>query len=222
MFPSSEVFATLPPGTAKEISFAWLFYLVKTPDATVLIDTGFRDEALAKRFGITFVDPVAVLKKAGFAPESITDIIITHAHFDHIGSVDAFPNARIHIHTGAYKSFLDAPSMPHIASFLRENRNVFQFDSIYKLGYSITVYPVEGHAYGSCSVEILLPSGRIVLTGDEAYVDENVNQAIPVGSSVNPQANMEFLVQTKKSGVRFFTFHSPNVVGPGRTWKLIE
>ena len=31
------------------------------------------------------------------APEAITDIVLTHCHFDHMGSIAEFPNAHIHI-----------------------------------------------------------------------------------------------------------------------------
>ena len=53
-----------------------------------------------------FIDPVKILKDNNITPESITDIIITHAHFDHIENIHRFPNARIIISLEEYNFFL--------------------------------------------------------------------------------------------------------------------
>jgi len=72
--------------------------LIKKDDRAILVDTGegFYDDENAGRL-------LYSLNAAGFTPESVTDILITHAHRDHIGGILSkngdfiFPNARYYI-----------------------------------------------------------------------------------------------------------------------------
>jgi glyoxylase-like metal-dependent hydrolase (beta-lactamase superfamily II) len=68
-------------------------FLVNTGDKLVLIDTG-----AANLFGPTLGNLVASLKAAGYQPEQVDEVYITHMHADHVGGLmagdqRAFPNA---------------------------------------------------------------------------------------------------------------------------------
>ena len=70
-------------------------YLVNTGTKLVLIDTG-----AAGLFGPTLGNLVANLKAAGYQPEQVDEIYITHMHADHVGGLMAgdklaFPNATV-------------------------------------------------------------------------------------------------------------------------------
>jgi glyoxylase-like metal-dependent hydrolase (beta-lactamase superfamily II) len=76
--------------------FSWQFWLVKNEERIVLVDTGFMGEALRRKWGIgNYVEPQELLKEIDIRPEQVTDIILTHAHWDHIGGIKKFPQARI-------------------------------------------------------------------------------------------------------------------------------
>ena len=47
-----------------------------------------------------------------FAPEAISDIFVTHAHFDHMGSIAEFPNAQIYIQKSELLSWYEAIALP--------------------------------------------------------------------------------------------------------------
>jgi glyoxylase-like metal-dependent hydrolase (beta-lactamase superfamily II) len=71
-------------------------YLINTGAKLVLVDTGAAD-----KFGPTLGKLQANLKAAGYQPEQVDEILITHMHGDHVGGlvVDgkvAFPNATVH------------------------------------------------------------------------------------------------------------------------------
>lgn len=72
--------------------------LVKTRDSLILVDTG---EGLPNKQNAGKL--LESLSKAGFSADAITDIIITHAHQDHIGGILSendefvFPNAKYFI-----------------------------------------------------------------------------------------------------------------------------
>ena len=71
-------------------------YLVNTGTKLVLVDAG-----AGTLFGPTLGKLVASLKAAGYAPEQVDDIFVTHMHPDHVGGLSAdgqrvFPNATLH------------------------------------------------------------------------------------------------------------------------------
>lgn len=71
--------------------------VIKSADKTILIDTG-----CGANFGQASGWLTGNLVKAGIAPEEITDVVITHAHPDHIGGISngnklIFPNAKVYL-----------------------------------------------------------------------------------------------------------------------------
>src|ERR1700761_2729008 len=77
---------------------AWIFWLIRGKGHTILFDTGFHRSTLARRFTVQdYLRPDQALLATGVKPQEITDVILSHAHFDHMGSIDLFPNATIWI-----------------------------------------------------------------------------------------------------------------------------
>jgi glyoxylase-like metal-dependent hydrolase (beta-lactamase superfamily II) len=79
----------------------------------VLIDTGFMQgegsSGFAGKFGIpTWISPVRMIEEAGLTAAAITDIFVTHAHFDHMGSIGEFPTARLHIQKSELLTWYEA------------------------------------------------------------------------------------------------------------------
>jgi len=63
-----------------------------------VIDTGYTQEH-ATRLGRTFIcNPVDMLHEIGIDPESATDVVLTHLHYDHAGNIGRFPAATFHFH----------------------------------------------------------------------------------------------------------------------------
>ena len=59
-----------------------------------------------------WVSPVRLLGEFGVAATEVTDIVLTHCHFDHMGSVAEFPNAMIHIQKSELLSWYEAFALP--------------------------------------------------------------------------------------------------------------
>ncbi|MBN1525498.1 MAG: MBL fold metallo-hydrolase [Spirochaetales bacterium] len=219
-FSTKELFAE--PEEIKNVPFHWLFYLIISPEKKILVDTGFYQEQFRNLFGISLENPDAILTRMGYPPKSITDVILTHGHFDHIGGVVKYPEARIHITKKAFNVIQSQKQLPEVRRFLKESQHVTQYDGSYALDENIFIQEIGGHSPGSCVVYINLDGEKILLTGDEAYVDENIIDKKPVGSAVDPAANKRFIEQAAESKIRFFTFHSPNVVKGEESWREIK
>ncbi len=114
-------------------SWAMRCLLIDTGDRKILVDNGMGDKQDAKFFGHYFPhgeDSVASsLAKHGFTHADITDVFLTHLHFDHCGGsivrdddklVPAFPNATYWSNKAHWNSATE-PNEREKASFLKEN-----------------------------------------------------------------------------------------------------
>lgn len=107
----------IPADELNRIEMSLRVMLIQTANRNILVDTGIGDyhgEKFDSRFGIKGEkNPlIAQLKKFhGLNPEDITDLIVTHLHFDHVGGLGhdnpehmlLFPKATLHIHRQHYE-----------------------------------------------------------------------------------------------------------------------
>ena len=209
------------------LEFHWLFYLLRTDARIMLIDCGFSDPVMARRFGVRLQDPVELLERIGVQPEAVTDIVATHAHFDHIGNIDRFPNATLWIHANAWQSFMNGPFSVPLAAAMKKKVKLSLFTTAIKPLPFMEVIPAEGHAPGSCYIRLSLQDRTIILTGDEAYLPENWQKLRGVGTFVDPAKNMvalrEFKALAAQPGTSIFTFHDPGIIPEGspQAWRQL-
>ena len=123
-----------PPDENNMCTWAMRCLLIEDGNQKILIDTGMgnkQDDKFRSHFephGNT--DLVHNLKAAGFEKEEITDVILTHLHFDHCGGAvikdqngdysSTFPNAKYRTNEKHWNWAID-PNMREKASFLKEN-----------------------------------------------------------------------------------------------------
>ena len=109
--------------------------LVETGDRLMLIDTGIGDKQDARFLGFYHLHGEASLlgsiRQAGFSPDDVTDVLLTHLHFDHVGGAAStnadgtrfFPTFRNARYWSNQKHWQWAvqPNAREKASFLKEN-----------------------------------------------------------------------------------------------------
>ncbi len=74
--------------------FVWL---VRHAGRLFLIDTGFSPEEGELRGRTMLVHPIDALRLLGINSDDVTDVIVTHLHYDHAGNLNAFPYATFHL-----------------------------------------------------------------------------------------------------------------------------
>ena len=159
--------------------------LVEDGNKKILIDTGVgikQDEKFRKHFyPHDSQDFHSSLSAIGLTCEDITDVFITHFHFDHVGGaltydadgkiIPVFPNATYWSNEQHYKWAYD-PNAREAASFLRENfvplkdMGMMQFLDIQegiKFTENISVSFIYGHTEGMMIPYIKLPSGNTLI-----------------------------------------------------------
>lgn len=157
----------------------------------IVVDTGFDAETAARR-GRQLLRPVGDgLAAAGIDIASVEDVIITHMHFDHAGSLNLFPRARFHIQdaemafcTGRamtermMRAPFDAEPVVDMVRMLFGDRVVFHAGTS-TIAPGITLHHLGGHTAGLQIVEVATARGPVVLASDAAHLYANITRAIP-------------------------------------------
>jgi glyoxylase-like metal-dependent hydrolase (beta-lactamase superfamily II) len=78
-----------------EAEMAYYFWLLQGGGETVLVDTGFDVAAGARRGRTCLAPPLEALEQVGVSMDAVSTVIVTHLHYDHIGNLDAFPDAAL-------------------------------------------------------------------------------------------------------------------------------
>jgi len=82
----------------EKVDIAMVIWLVRGGGKNILFDSGFHRDTFLKEFPAQgFLRPDEAVKLAGVKPEEVTDIVISHAHWDHMGGIDLFPKATVWI-----------------------------------------------------------------------------------------------------------------------------
>lgn len=103
-FPVSALVVDAPQD--EKIDVAFLVWLIRGGGRNILFDSGFHRARWFKAFPVTdFVRPDEAVRRAGVTPEQITDVIVSHAHWDHMGGLDLFPKATVWIQREEFRYY---------------------------------------------------------------------------------------------------------------------
>ena len=168
--------------------FVWA---VVGPTQTWVVDTGFGAEDAERRGRRLLRSASGGLALIGIDAESVSDVIVTHLHYDHVGGFDQFPSARFHVQdrevafaTGRH---MINPSQQHgftprhVAEFVlavHAGRVVFH-DGDDEIAPGLTVHHVGGHTDGLQIVRVSTGRGWLVLASDAAHYYENLETRRP-------------------------------------------
>ena len=95
-FPVSALIANADK--ERKLDIAMLVWLVRGNGRNILVDSGFYRPQFFKNWNVKdFTKPSDTVARLGLKPEDITDVIISHAHWDHADGADLFPKAKIWI-----------------------------------------------------------------------------------------------------------------------------
>src|SRR5882724_6010179 len=110
-FPLSGLIPGSPAD--QKIDIAMVVWLIRGGGHTILFDSGFHRQKYVDQFHATdFLSPDKAVQEAGVDPASVADIIISHAHWDHMDGIDLFPAATIWIQKAEYEYYTGAAWQP--------------------------------------------------------------------------------------------------------------
>jgi len=188
--------------------------LIETGDRKILVDCSIGDKQDA-RWRSFFeptgaVSPLPALAERGITPEAITDVFLTHLHFDHCGGgvsfdengklVPTFPNAIYWSNEQQWRSAMD-PNEKEKASFLKENfvplkeAGRVQFIDVQRdmLDWlpGLKVQFTHGHTDAMMSLHIDAPQGYFVYCADAMPSSYHLNMPWVMAYDIRPLTTLE-------------------------------
>jgi glyoxylase-like metal-dependent hydrolase (beta-lactamase superfamily II) len=90
----------------EKMNLAMVIWLIRGEGRNILFDSGYHRDTFLKYFPSTdYIRPDEAVKLAGLQPEEITDIVISHSHWDHLGGIDLFPKANVWIQKEEFRYY---------------------------------------------------------------------------------------------------------------------
>lgn len=164
---------------------AYYVWLIRGDQRVFVVDTGFDAKAAAKRGRTLLRTPAEGLALLDVTVESIKDVIMTHLHYDHAGTADAFSAAQFHLQdaemayaTGRYMRHrllsrgYDVDDVTFLVRMVFQDRVSFHAGDAY-LASGISVHRIGGHANGLQCVRVHTQRGWVVLASDTSHYYEH-------------------------------------------------
>ena len=168
--------------------FVWL---VVGQGTVTLVDTGFSPASALVRQRQYLVSPVESVRRLGYGPDDIHDVVITHLHYDHAGNIGEFASANIWVQdrevryaTGdcmcdpKQNHFFSTDDVSCLIKRLYQG-HVRLVDGFHQLRDGIELHRVGGHTDGLQVVRVWTARGWVVLASDAAHYRENLDKENP-------------------------------------------
>lgn len=208
-FPaSSYAVGANPQDSVRGCFMVWL--LKGENGRNILVDAGFLDTA--RTTPVPVMPPDLVLKKIGVKASDITDVIITHPHYDHIGGVTLFPNAKVWMQKEDFEYFVGEAWQGRgkaIAFQKNDVRNIIEISLQGRLNLvrgddveimpGIRVYTGSKHSFENMYLLVNSNSetNKILLASDAIWLYYNLHNLLPATLCLDPVAYVEAMKRIK-------------------------
>jgi glyoxylase-like metal-dependent hydrolase (beta-lactamase superfamily II) len=207
----------------RTLDIAMTVWVLKGPDGrTILVDAGcYRPPHVEGRLA-DYTRPDKALRPLGIAPEQVTDVIVTHMHWDHADGVDLFPRARVWIQGAEYDYYTREARQPggdrkdrapaYVLAMVKlhgEGRVSLVDGDAKEILPGVTVYTGGRHTFASQYVGVNTKAGRVVIASDNVYLYENLDKHVPIAQTFDAKANLAAQDRMKQLAA------SPRLVIPG-------
>lgn len=178
--------------TADEpVDMDYFFWVIRNGQRTVVVDTGFSRHGGEVRNRTFLIEPAAAFAALGVDPGDAPQVVVTHAHYDHIGNLNLFPDSDIIMARAeldfwlssfaARKQFqhsIETEELDYLKRAAGEGR-ITTFDDDYTVAPGIRISRVGGHTPGQSIVTVQTSEGQVVLASDAIHYYEEFEQDLP-------------------------------------------
>jgi glyoxylase-like metal-dependent hydrolase (beta-lactamase superfamily II) len=189
---------------AHKLDIAMMVWLVRGNGRSILVDAGFYREQFFKQWHVTdFVKPSEAVKRAGVQPEDITDVIVTHMHWDHADGMDLFGKAKIWLQKDELQYYageawqsrrthggIDPDDVLAAVKLNMEGRVGLVNGDAQEILPGVTCYTGGKHTYASQFVAVNTAAGTVVLASDNVYLYENLEKHVPIAATLDADSNL--------------------------------
>jgi glyoxylase-like metal-dependent hydrolase (beta-lactamase superfamily II) len=226
-FPVSALVAGAD--TSRTLDIAMMFWLMRDGRGrVVLLDAGFyRQKFIYDWKPADYEQPSEVVAGFGVSPDSVTDIIVSHVHWDHLDGADLFPRARVWIQKAEFEYYVNADGFPaHAAIDTMDAAMLAQLDQDGRVTRidgdgqeiipGITVYTGGRHTYASQYAGVRTKEGTVVLASDNVYLYENLAKHVPIAQTLDAASNLAAQDRMKRIA------SGPHMIVPGHDPRVFE
>ena len=187
----------------------YMVYLIKGMNGkNILVDAGFTEPLQTYPMqAFTFVRPDSVLKRININPNDITDIIVTHPHWDHIDGIDLFPNAMIWMQKEDFNYFVGTAwqkgenpennfNKNDVPKVIRKNLDgkltLIKGDSI-EIMPNIRVFIGSKHTFESQYVVVGSGADKVIIASDNSWLYYNLTSLLSIPVTLDQKAYLNNL-----------------------------
>ena len=193
--------------------FVWV---LRNAQRTVVVDTGFHAAMADKRNRKYLRSPKEGLALLGVDVAQVRDVVITHLHYDHVGTFDDFPSARFHLQDaemgfatgrhmcdGYFSHGYEVEEVVGMVRLVYKDRVAFHAGT-HQLAPGISLHLIGGHTAGLQCVRVMTRRGWVVLASDASHYYEHMRShrffslAFNLGDMVNGYRTLHELAESPK------------------------
>jgi glyoxylase-like metal-dependent hydrolase (beta-lactamase superfamily II) len=208
---------------ARKLDIAMMVWLVRGNGRNILVDSGFYHDQFFRQWHIAdFVKPSDALARVALKAEDITDVIITHMHWDHADGMDLFPKARIWLQKDEFQYYageawqsrtthggIDPDDVMEVVKLNTQGRVGLVNGDAQEIIPGITCYTGGRHTYASQFVGVNTKAGIVILASDNMYLYENLEKHVPIAATLDAASNLRAQDRMKQLAA------NPKLIIPG-------
>jgi glyoxylase-like metal-dependent hydrolase (beta-lactamase superfamily II) len=235
-FPVSALVTGADP--TRKFYIAMTIWLIRGNGRNILVDSGFYRPQFFKQFKVAgFMKPSEAIAQPGIMPagqpalkpEDITDVVITHMHWDHADGMDLFPKARIWLQKDEYTYYtgpawqekgnhggIDSDDVLATVKLNLDGRMGLVNGDAQEILPGITCYIGGKHTFQSQFVGVNTKAGIVILASDNMYLYENLEKHVPIAQTFDAASNLRAQDRMKQLAA------SPRLIVPGHDPLVFE
>jgi glyoxylase-like metal-dependent hydrolase (beta-lactamase superfamily II) len=182
---------------SRKLDIAMMVWLIRGNGKNILFDSGFHAPRYIQQWHpVDFSTPAEAVARAGVKPEEVTDVVISHMHWDHAGGLDLFPKAKIWLQKDELEYYagsawqsrrthggIDADDVQTAVKLNTEGRVGLIDGDGREFLPGITAYTGGKHTYASQFIAVNTAGGTVVLASDNMYLYENLEKHLPIAQT---------------------------------------
>ena len=203
-FPASSLVAGAD--RSRRMDIAMMVWVLKGINGRIaIVDSGFHRDRYFTQFAVKdYLKPSDAIAPLGLKPEDVTDLLLTHMHWDHAGGIDLFPTARVWVQKDEYEYYtgeawqsarahggIDADDVLEIVKRNTADRVSFVRGDD-ETSLSGIEFGVGGkHTFASQFVAVrTMQAHTVVLASDNMYLYENLDTHTAIAQTLDAASNL--------------------------------